>query len=73
MSSDLPDPDPGNIDGSKSVSYIHKVNHQIPWGQVALGVALVVAIAFVWVNFDFGGGDEQEGEAAADLDGGGLA
>lgn len=74
MSDDLPDPAPENIDGSKSVSYSNIIHHEIPWGQVVLGIAVVVVVLFVWVNFDLGGGSEgQEGAEADSPDNGGLA
>ena len=69
MSGDLPDPAPENIDGAKTVAYSHEVHHQIPWGHVALGAAVIVVVAFVWVNFDFtaDGADEVGDEQAEGL------
>lgn len=38
----MQDPSPENIVGEKRV--IHRVNHQIHWGHVALAVALILLL-----------------------------
>lgn len=45
---DAPDlqPLPENVDGHVLQSYEHQLHHEIPWGQVAIGVGLV-AVAYV--------------------------
>nr|WP_011091114.1 hypothetical protein [Halorubrum saccharovorum]AAO15413.1 orfA [Halorubrum saccharovorum] len=59
MSGDLPDPAPENIDGAKTVQYSHEIHHRINWGYVALGVAAILVVAYVWANVDLSGEDEE--------------
>jgi hypothetical protein len=36
---------PENIDGS--VSYSHEIHHQINWGYVSIGIAVIAALLFL--------------------------
>lgn len=65
MTSEMADPEPENIDGSKSVAYSHEVHHQVPWGHIALAAAVIVVIAFVWANYDLTAEDDEQGPMTA--------
>jgi hypothetical protein len=56
----MPDPVPENIDGSKAVTYSHEVHHQINWGYVAVGLAVIAALLFLRERLD--GDEESAGE-----------
>jgi len=53
----LPDPPAENVDGSKAVTYSHEVHHQINWGYVVIGLAVIAALLFLRDRVD---GDENE-------------
>ena len=64
MSADMADPLPENIDGAKSVAYSHEIHHQVNWGYLALGIAAILVVAYIWSNVDLGGDDQQDGIGA---------
>jgi len=43
----LPEPPAENVDGSKAVTYSHEVHHQINWGYVVIGLAVIAALLFL--------------------------
>ena len=53
----LPQPPAENVDGSKAVTYSHEVHHQINWGYVVIGLAVIAALLFLRDRVD---GDENE-------------
>ena len=59
MSGEMADPVPENISGEKSVAYSHEIHHRVNWGYVALGVAAIFVLAYVWANADLGEDDER--------------
>jgi hypothetical protein len=48
----LPEPPAENIDGSKAVSYSHEVHHKVNWGYIAIGLAVIAAIAYLYDRAD---------------------
>lgn len=53
----MQDPKPENIAGSKQV--VHKVEHRIDWGYVALGVG-GLAVAYVLYRLMSAGSESEE-------------
>lgn len=51
------DPLPENVDGHVVQSYEHQLYHEIPWGQVAIGVGLLALAYVVYQHLD--SGDDQ--------------
>jgi hypothetical protein len=64
MSGEMADPAPENISGKKSVSYEHRIHHRVNWGYLVIGAAAILAIGYVWANFDLGDDDEQQAVTA---------
>jgi hypothetical protein len=64
MSGEMADPVPENISGEKSVAYSHEIHHRVNWGYVALGVAAILVLGYVWANVDLGEDDEQRNTVA---------
>ncbi|MUW15736.1 hypothetical protein GJ633_14725 [Halorubrum sp. CBA1125] len=58
--SDLPDPQPENIDGAKTVEYSHEIHHRVNWGYVALAVAGIAVLLVIHQNVDLGGDESEE-------------
>jgi hypothetical protein len=56
MSDQMTDPLPENIDGKKIVTYENKIHHNIHWGYVAVGLAVIAALLFLRERLD---GDEE--------------
>lgn len=50
----MDDPLPANIEGQKRV--VHKVEHEIQWGYIAVGVGL---LAVVWLGYRVIGPDDD--------------
>lgn len=63
MTGEMADPVPENITGEKSVAYSHEIHHRVNWGYVALGVAAILVLAYVWGNVDLGGDADEQADA----------
>lgn len=57
--SEMADPVPENITGEKSIQYSHEIHHQINWGYVAIGAAVIAVVLWLWSNLDSDSGPEQ--------------